>query len=204
MEMSTLESLRAPVEGDVIAPGDAGFEDARTIWNAMIDRRPAVVVRPRGADDVVEAIAFAREHDLPIAVRGGGHNVAGNAVVDEGVVIDFSDMRAVEVDPDRGVVRVEAGALLSDVDAAVAAEVKSAIEKAKTVLDSDDAEKITTARNELEQSAHKLAEALYKKAQQQGTTASSDADASAGGASANGGKGDDDNVVDADFEEVKP
>ncbi len=120
MEMSTLESLRAPVEGDVIAPGDAGFEDARTIWNAMIDRRPAVVVRPRGADDVVEAIAFAREHDLPIAVRGGGHNVAGNAVVDEGVVIDFSDMRAVEVDPDRGVVRVEAGALLSDVDAAVA------------------------------------------------------------------------------------
>jgi molecular chaperone DnaK len=91
----------------------------------------------------------------------------------------------------------------TDVDAAISAEVKSAIEKAKTVLDSDDAEKITTARNELEQSAHKLAEALYKKAQQQGAAAS-DAGASAGGASANGGKGDDDNVVDADFEEVKP
>jgi molecular chaperone DnaK len=91
----------------------------------------------------------------------------------------------------------------ADVDAAISAEVKSAIEKAKTVLDSDDAEKMTTARNELEQSAHKLAEALYKKAQQQGAAAS-DADASAGGASANGGKGDDDNVVDADFEEVKP
>ncbi|HET9063656.1 MAG TPA: molecular chaperone DnaK [Candidatus Binatia bacterium] len=91
----------------------------------------------------------------------------------------------------------------ADVDAAISAEVKSAIEKAKTVLDSDDAEKITTARNELEQSAHKLAEALYKKAQQQGAAAS-DAGASAGGASANGGKGDDDNVVDADFEEVKP
>jgi molecular chaperone DnaK len=91
----------------------------------------------------------------------------------------------------------------ADVDAAISAEVKSAIEKAKTVLDSDDAEKMTTARNELEQSAHKLAEALYKKAQQQGAAAS-EADASAGGASANGGKGDDDNVVDADFEEVKP
>jgi molecular chaperone DnaK len=91
----------------------------------------------------------------------------------------------------------------ADVDAAISAEVKGAIEKAKTVLDSDDAEKITTARNELEQSAHKLAEALYKKAQQQGAAAPG-GDASAGGASANGGKGDDDNVVDADFEEVKP
>jgi len=92
----------------------------------------------------------------------------------------------------------------SDVDAAIASEVKSAIEKAKAVLESDDAEKITTARNELEQSAHKLSEALYKKAQQQQAAAGGDAGASAGGTSANGGKGDDDNVVDADFEEVKP
>jgi molecular chaperone DnaK len=92
----------------------------------------------------------------------------------------------------------------ADVDAAISAEVKSAVEKAKTVLDSDDAEKITAARNELEQSAHKLAEALYKKAQQQQGAGGPDAAASAGGASANGGKGDDDNVVDADFEEVKP
>jgi FAD/FMN-containing dehydrogenase len=120
MEISTLESLRAPVEGDVIAPGDPGFAEARTVWNAMIDREPAVVVRPSNADDVAKAIAFAREHDLPLAVRGGGHNVAGNAVVDEGVVIDFSDMQAVEIDADRGVARVEAGALLSDLDAAVA------------------------------------------------------------------------------------
>ena len=120
MEMSTLEALRGPIDGDVIVPGDAGFEDARTIWNAMIDREPAVIVRPKNAGDVAEAIAFAREQDLPLAVRGGGHNVAGNAVVDEGVVIDLADMRAVEVDPDRGAARVEAGALLSDLDAAVA------------------------------------------------------------------------------------
>ena len=120
METSTLESLRAPIDGYVIAPGDAGFEDARTIWNAMIDREPAVIVRPKSAGDVAAAIAFAREQDLPLAVRGGGHNVAGNAVADEGVVVDLADMRAVEVDPDRGVARVEAGALLSDLDATVA------------------------------------------------------------------------------------
>jgi molecular chaperone DnaK len=92
----------------------------------------------------------------------------------------------------------------ADVDAAISAEVKSAVEKAKAVLDSDDAEKMKAARNDLEQSAHKLSEALYKKAQQQQGAAGSDAEASGGGASANGGKGDDDNVVDADFEEVKP
>jgi molecular chaperone DnaK len=91
----------------------------------------------------------------------------------------------------------------ADVDAAISAEVKSAVDKAKSALDSDDAEKLKTARNDLEQSAHKLAESLYKKAQQQ-QGAAADAGATAGaGASANGGKGDDD-VVDADFEEVKP
>jgi molecular chaperone DnaK len=92
----------------------------------------------------------------------------------------------------------------ADVDAAIASEVKGAIEKAKAVLESDDAEKIKAARNDLEQSAHKLSEALYKKAQQQQGAAGPDAGASAGGAASNGGKGDDDNVVDADFEEVKP
>ncbi|MBK5115549.1 MAG: FAD-binding oxidoreductase [Thermoleophilia bacterium] len=120
MEMSTLETLRGPIEGDVILPDDPGYGQARTIWNGMIDRKPAAVVRPRNADDVAEAIAFARKNELPLAVCGGGHNVAGNAVVDDGVVIDFSDMRAIEIDPDEGTVRVEAGALLSDLDAALA------------------------------------------------------------------------------------
>ena len=91
-----------------------------------------------------------------------------------------------------------------DVDAAISAEVKGAVEKAKAALDSDDADKLKTARNDLEQSAHKLSEALYKKAQQQQGAGAADTGAAGGGASANGGKGDDDNVVDADFEEVKP
>jgi FAD/FMN-containing dehydrogenase len=120
METASLEALREPVEGDVIAPGDADYREAREIWNAMIDREPAAIVRPRNAEDVVEAIGFARGHDLPLAVRGGGHNVAGNATVDDGLVIDFCDMRAVGVDPAERTVQVEAGALLSDLDAAAA------------------------------------------------------------------------------------
>jgi FAD/FMN-containing dehydrogenase len=120
VESSSLEALRGPVEGDVIAPGDSGYGEARVIWNAMIDRDPAVVVRPRNAADVAEAIGFARSQGLPIAVRGGGHSVAGNAIVDDGLVIDFSDMRAIEVDPGAQTARVEAGALLSELDAATA------------------------------------------------------------------------------------
>jgi FAD/FMN-containing dehydrogenase len=120
METASLEALREPVEGDVIAPGDADYREAREIWNAMIDREPAAIVRPRNAEDVVEAVGFARGHDLPLAVRGGGHNVAGNATVDDGLVIDFCDMRAVEVDAAGRTVQVEAGALLSDLDEAAA------------------------------------------------------------------------------------
>jgi FAD/FMN-containing dehydrogenase len=120
MEIASLDSLRDPIEGTVLSPADSDYDDARTIWNAMIDRRPAVVVRPRSAEDVAAAIRFAREEELPIAVCGGGHNVAGNATVDDGLMIDFSQMREVTVDPDQGTVRVEAGALLSDLDAAVA------------------------------------------------------------------------------------
>lgn len=115
-----LGELRGALQGEVIAPGDAAYEEARTIWNAMIDRHPAAVVRPKEAADVGPAIEFARERGLPLAIRGGGHNVAGNATCDDGLVIDFSSMRAVEVEPKTGSVRVEPGALLSDLDAAVA------------------------------------------------------------------------------------
>ncbi len=120
LEASSLEDLRGQVEGNVIAPGDSGYGEARKIWNAMIDRSPAAVVRPRNGADVAEAIGFARDRNLPLAVRGGGHNVTGNAVVDDGVVIDFSEMRAVEVDADQGIARVEAGVLLSELDATLA------------------------------------------------------------------------------------
>src|SRR5215475_2451839 len=81
--------------GNVIAPGHDGYDDARTVWNATVDRRPRLIARCRGTADVAAAVRFARHRDLEIAVRGGGHNVAGTAVCDDGVVIDLSAMRAV-------------------------------------------------------------------------------------------------------------
>lgn len=113
--------LRADVEGEVVAPSDPGYEDARKIWNGVIDTRPAVIVRCSGVPDVVTAVGFARANELPIAVRGGGHNVAGTASVDDGLVVDLSSMRTVEVDPEQRTVRVAGGATLGDVDGATQA-----------------------------------------------------------------------------------
>jgi FAD/FMN-containing dehydrogenase len=113
-------SLTAPavpaVAGDVITPGHPEYESARRVWNGMIDCRPAYIVRCTGTADVATALAFARSHDLPLAVRGGGHNVAGTAVVDDGVVIDLSPMRDVRMDPTLGTVHVQGGATWADVD----------------------------------------------------------------------------------------
>ncbi len=111
-----LEGLRASMRGAVLQPGDDGYEAARHIWNGMIDRHPAVIARCTGAADVMAAVRFARAQGLPVAVRGGGHNVAGNAVCEGGLVIDLSPMRGVRVDRERLVVRVAGGALLGDVD----------------------------------------------------------------------------------------
>ena len=113
-----LEMLAASLRGGVFTRGTAAYEEARTIWNAMIDRRPALVARCLDASDVAHAVRFAREHSLLTSVRGGGHNIAGNAVVDDGFMIDLSSMRAVTVDPVTRTARVEAGATLSDVDRA--------------------------------------------------------------------------------------
>jgi FAD/FMN-containing dehydrogenase len=110
--------LRSTVAGDVIAPGDANYDAARTIWNAMIDRRPAVIVRCAGPDDVAPAIRFARDHDLDVSVRGGGHNIAGHALVDDGLVIDLSRMRDVAIDAARRRARVGPGATLGMFDTA--------------------------------------------------------------------------------------
>jgi FAD/FMN-containing dehydrogenase len=108
--------LRSKLRGTVALPGEDGYEAARTIWNAMIDRKPALVVRCLGATDVINAVKLARDEKLLVAVRGGGHNIAGNAVCDRGLLIDLSLMKSVHVDAAARTARVEAGALLSDFD----------------------------------------------------------------------------------------
>ena len=110
------KGLEAGFHGDLFRPGDPEYDDARTVWNGMIDRRPALVARCAGVADVASAVGFAREIDLPVTVRGGGHNVAGTAVCDDGLVIDCSGMTAVRVDPEARTAWVQAGATWADVD----------------------------------------------------------------------------------------
>ena len=95
----SIERLAGRMRGEVIAPGDPGYDAARMVWNASVDRHPALVARCAGVSDVIEAVRFARAAELPIAVRGGGHNVAGFGSCDGGVVVDLSPMQAVHVDP---------------------------------------------------------------------------------------------------------
>jgi FAD/FMN-containing dehydrogenase len=117
----TLDELRASLAGSVVGPEDAGYDAARRCFNALVDRRPAVIARCAGAGDVAAAFAFAREHELEVAVRGGGHNPAGHCVSDDGLVIDLSTMRAVEVDGEARIARSEGGATWLDFDAATQA-----------------------------------------------------------------------------------
>jgi len=117
----SLTELRTALTGDVLAPSDREYEQARLCFNLLIDRRPAAIARCVDADDVASALAFAQEHDLEIAVRGGGHNPAGHCAVDDGLVIDLSRMRDVEVDPEARVATSEGGATWMDLDAATQA-----------------------------------------------------------------------------------
>ncbi len=114
-------SLKSGFAGEVVLPGDAAYDEARAIWNGMIDKRPAVIARCAVVGDVVRAVNFARDEGLPLAVRSGGHNIAGNALVDDGLVVDLSRMKAAQVDPAARLVTIEAGALLADLDAATQA-----------------------------------------------------------------------------------
>ena len=113
-----LAQFRSALHGRLLTPGTIGYDDARTIWNAMIDRRPALIARCVDAQDVAAAVRFARENSLLTSIRGGGHNIAGTALIDDGFTIDLSPMRLVHVDPVTRVVRVEGGATLGDVDRA--------------------------------------------------------------------------------------
>jgi len=109
-------ALRERFRGEVILPGEQGYDDARAIWNGMFDRRPAIITRCVGTSDVIEAVDFARENGLLVSVKGGGHNSAGNAVCDDGIMIDLSLMRRVRVDPGTKRAHIDGGALLGDVD----------------------------------------------------------------------------------------
>lgn len=108
--------LKGLLRGELLEANDAGYDDARAVWNAMIDRRPALIVRCAGTADVRASLAYARDHQLRLAVRGGGHNIAGSALCDDGLVIDLSHMKSVQVDPERLRAWVEGGATLRDFD----------------------------------------------------------------------------------------
>ncbi|MGA9918972.1 FAD/FMN-containing dehydrogenase [Burkholderia sp. GAS332] len=113
---SAVDELKTATRGQLLLPGDAGFDEARSIWNAMIDRHPAMILRCAGVADVRRGVAFARDNDLPLAVRGGGHNIAGTALCDDGLVIDLSPMKSVQIDPAARRAYVEPGATLGDFD----------------------------------------------------------------------------------------
>jgi FAD/FMN-containing dehydrogenase len=118
LDAAAMELLRKHFRGQLILPGDRQYDSSRVVWNAIADRHPALIARCSRVEDVIAAVRFAREHDLVIAVRGGGHSVAGFSTCDDGVVIDLSGMRAVKVDPAKRTARVEGGALLEQLDRA--------------------------------------------------------------------------------------
>jgi FAD/FMN-containing dehydrogenase len=121
LQTATIDEFKAQFRGDTLVRGDAGYDEARVIWNAMIDRRPALIARCMSPEDVVRAVKFARHHDLLVSIRGGGHNIAGNAVCDDGLMIDLSRMKRVQVEPGAGRATVEPGCTLADFDAAAQA-----------------------------------------------------------------------------------
>ncbi|HVP14070.1 MAG TPA: FAD-binding oxidoreductase, partial [Terriglobales bacterium] len=116
LSATEVDALRGRLRGALCLPGEPGYEQARAIWNAMIDRKPALVVRAAGAADVIEAVRLARDRGLLLAVRGGGHNIAGNAVCDRGLMIDLSPMKSVRIDPQGRSARVEPGVTLGEFD----------------------------------------------------------------------------------------
>jgi FAD/FMN-containing dehydrogenase len=113
---AVVKDLKGRVRGPILRPEDPGFDEARSVWNAMIDRRPALIVRCLGTADVIAGVNAAREHGLPLSIKGGGHNIAGLAVCEGGLMLDMSLMRGVWVNPSERLARAQAGSLLGDVD----------------------------------------------------------------------------------------
>jgi len=109
LDQPAVQEFKASLRGTLLRPADADYDQARKVWNGMIDKRPALIARCAGAADVVQSVSFARAHNLLVAVRGGGHNVGGNAVCDGGLTIDLSPMKSVRVDPARRIARAEPG-----------------------------------------------------------------------------------------------
>lgn len=116
-----VDELRATISGETLTPVDAAYDAVRQVHNGMIDKRPAVIVRCQNTADIADAVKFAREHDLEISVRGGGHNVAGRAVTDSGLMIDTQTMKGVHVDPATRRVRAQAGLSWNEYNRAAAA-----------------------------------------------------------------------------------
>lgn len=116
IEETIIEQFKASLRGELMRLGDNGYHTARKVWNGMIDKYPGFIVRCAGVADVIDAITFARTHDLVVSVRGGGHNVAGKSVCNDGLMIDLSGMRSIQVDPVKRTARVEGGATLGDLD----------------------------------------------------------------------------------------
>ena len=121
MDDGLVRDLAGRISGSVLTPADSDYDSVRSIYNGLIDRRPALIVRCRSAGDVVEALALARRQGLEVSVRGGGHNVAGRSVTDEGVMIDLSEMKGIEIDPERQACKAEGGLVWSELNAAAAA-----------------------------------------------------------------------------------
>lgn len=113
---SLAEKLRTHMRGKVLLPSDDGYDEARKVWNGMVDKRPALIARCTCTEDVVAAVQSAREHELLVSVRGGGHNYAGKAVCDDGLMIDLSPMKSIHVDPERRTARAQAGLRLGEFD----------------------------------------------------------------------------------------
>jgi FAD/FMN-containing dehydrogenase len=118
LEGAKIDEFKSHFRGEALLPGDPDYDEVRQIWNAMVDRTPALIARCASPDDVVQAVKFARENNLLASIRGGGHNIAGNAVCDDGLMIDLSLMKNVQVDPNARRATVDPGCLLADFDAA--------------------------------------------------------------------------------------